>query len=136
MSRITRPIICLALVGLSATCAPLARAETLLIPEITIRPNPDVALLQLLARGTIKLYVEHDITGARRLLEKVADAGSPIAARRLAESYDPVWQVTHGVLGASWLADPDQAFMWYKRAADLGDDKPGNRYIEAKIPSD
>lgn len=84
----------------------------------------------LLVNGARHL-ADGDISGARRYLATAARAGSAEGARMLAESYDPGWQASHGVSGVQWLADPDAAVWWYRRAVELGDTKPGNRYAEA-----
>jgi len=65
-----------------------------------------------------RLIAAGDISPARLLLERAADAQDPTAALMLARTYDP------DVLGAqnsrSINPDPTMAHVWYQRAAQLG----------------
>ena len=100
------------------------------VPTMTIRPTAlSPSLLALKARGIAKIEIEGDISGARRVLGPVAEAGSAEAARMIAETYDPIW-LAHHVIEIDGLSDPEEAFLWYKRAAELGDTKPGNLYVD------
>lgn len=126
---ISRGLIVIGIASAIGCVHPSAQAQTIVVPEITIRPDSNIVFE--LARGATKLLVENDISGSRRYLLKAADAGNHVAARLIAQSYDPVWLVKHGVEGVAWLADEDEAIRWYERAAELGDKAPGNRYLEA-----
>lgn len=80
------------------------------------RINPDeLAALLKRAKGMLAIG---DITSARLLLERAADAQEAEAALMLAGTYDPQ------VLGAqdmrSITADPAIARLWYQKAAQLG----------------
>jgi TPR repeat protein len=59
-----------------------------------------------------------DISSARLLLERAADAQEASAALMLARTYDPA------VLGTpdarSVTPDPAQARIWYRKAAEFG----------------
>ena len=65
-----------------------------------------------------RLIAAGDISPARLLLERAADAQEPTAALMLALTYDP------DVLGTqnsrSIIPDPTMARLWYQRAAQLG----------------
>jgi len=114
---------------------PSAMLFLLCVPAMAAEPA--TAIIQMERRDARLIqYGEQamqagNLTAARRLLKRPALAGNAEAARRIADTYDPVWQAQHGVVGVAWLADPDAAIQWYKLAAELGDDEPGNRYLEA-----
>jgi TPR repeat protein len=78
--------------------------------------NPD-ELAKFMDRAK-RLIAAGDISPARLLLERAADAQDPTAALMLARTYDP------DVLGAqnsrSINPDPTMARVWYQRAAQLG----------------
>jgi TPR repeat protein len=78
--------------------------------------NPD-ELAKFVDRAK-RLIAAGDISPARLLLERAADAQDPTAALMLARTYDP------DVLGAqnsrSINPDPTMAHVWYQRAAQLG----------------
>jgi TPR repeat protein len=114
------------LATLCALCAAPSRADD--PHQMTI--HADIRDILLLARGDYAL-MEMDITVARRLLETPARDGVAEAARGLAQTFDPVWLVKHGAEPVDSFADPEQAYEWYKRAAELGDAQPGNLYLEA-----
>src|SRR5262249_49738956 len=59
-----------------------------------------------------------DITAARLLLRRVAEAGNARAALALGATYDPAVLKQIGILGAQ--ADVKQARAWYEKAAALG----------------
>jgi len=58
-----------------------------------------------------------DVSAARRLYERAAEAGSALAALRLAQTYDPTFLPA---VGAGVLADPSAARDLYVRAVALG----------------
>jgi len=85
-------------------------------PPAARRIDPDeLAALLKRAKG---LLAVGDITAARLLLERAADAQEAEAALMLAGTYDPQ------VLGVqdmrSITADPEMARTWYQKAAQLG----------------
>ena len=71
----------------------------------------------LLARGDW-LLATGDITAARLLYERAADAGEARAAVRLGQSFDPVYLDDPQLRGLH--GDPDMAVFWYRHARDLG----------------
>ncbi len=85
-------------------------------PPAARRIDPDeLATLLKRAKGLLAIG---DITAARLLLERAADAQEPEAALMLAGTYDPQ------VLGVqdmrSITPDPAMARAWYQKAAQLG----------------
>lgn len=80
------------------------------------RIDPD-ELATLLARAKSLLSIG-DITSARLLLERAADAQEAEAALMLAGTYDP--QVLGSQDMRSVTADPAAAKLWYQKAAQLG----------------
>jgi len=60
-----------------------------------------------------------DVSAARRLYERAADAGSGEAAAAAGKTYDPNILALIGAVGIR--PDPEQAASWYRRAVALGD---------------
>lgn len=136
-ARPRRQSLAAVLAALCAMCpdlAPAASPTTIVVrpsqPGPEGSPNKPDRNTRLMARAELAMK-DLDIVAARRLLEVPAEQGHVQAARRLAETYDPVWLVKSGVLNAELFADPAQAFEWYKKAFQLGDIAPGNRYTES-----
>jgi hypothetical protein len=85
---------------------------------IAVRQQPrqhDAAeIAQMVKRGT-ELMANGDVAGARLMYQRAAEAGEPIAALALAETYDPL------VLGKGGIPpDLGLARTWYAKARDLG----------------
>jgi hypothetical protein len=72
---------------------------------------------KLLKRGE-KFLENGDISAARLLLRRAAEAGDARAALALATTYDPLVLKQIGALGAK--ADVAQAQTWYQKASELG----------------
>jgi hypothetical protein len=83
-------------------------------PARRIDPDELAALLKR-AKGLLGIG---DITSARLLLERAADAQEPEAALMLAGTYDP--QVLGSQDLRSVTPDPAAARIWYQKAAQLG----------------
>ena len=83
-------------------------------PARRIDPDELDALLKR-AKGLLAIG---DITSARLLLERAADAQEPEAALMLAGTYDP--QVLGSQDLRSITPDPDAARVWYQKAAQMG----------------
>ena len=95
----------------AAQVAPVARE----LPSAR-RIDPDeLAALLKRAKGLLAIG---DITAARLLLERAADAQEPEAALMLAGTYDP--QVLGSRDMRSVTPDPAAARLWYQKAAQLG----------------
>lgn len=77
--------------------------------------SDELAALLKRAKGLLAIG---DITSARLLLERAADAQEPEAALMLAGTYDP--QVLGSQDLRSVAPDPATARVWYQKAAELG----------------
>jgi hypothetical protein len=85
-------------------------------PPVARRIDPDeLAALLTRAKGLLAIG---DITAARLLLERAADAGEVEAALTLAGTYDPQVLGTQDM--RSITPDPAKARRWYQKAAELG----------------
>jgi hypothetical protein len=76
-------------------------------------------IAMLLNRGKADL-ADGDISAARLLLRRAADAGSAEAALTLGSTFDPLVIARLGTFGVQ--ADAAKAREWYQRAAALGSD--------------
>jgi hypothetical protein len=81
-------------------------------------------LANLLRRGQLALE-NGDISAARLLLQRAAEAGDAQAELGLAATYDPLVLSRLGALGLK--ADIAQARAWYQKAADSGLDEAAQR---------
>lgn len=101
-------------------------------PQMTLPPpqQPDVPeeqanrselspdeIAMLLKRGKADL-MDGDISSARLLLRRAAEAGNAEAALALGSTFDPVVITRLGALGVQ--TDPAKAREWYQKAAALG----------------
>ena len=85
-------------------------------PSVSRRIDPG-ELTALVARGNA-LVATGDLSGARLLYRRAAEAGNARAALTLAETYDPIVLDT---LGESGLApNIAMARLWYQKANELG----------------
>ena len=89
-------------------------------PAMPSRPAsnalPSRVVAELLSRGDAMLGLQ-DVSAARRLYERAADAGSAEAALALAGTYDPAQRS-----GKQWDTEANKplAAAWYRRAETLG----------------
>lgn len=85
----------------------------------------------MLRRGQ-GLLEQGDISGARRFLQRAAQAGNAPAALLLAETHDPRFLEARGARGLQ--PDAAQALRWYRHAAELGatDAAPRIRELESQ----
>jgi hypothetical protein len=96
-------------------------------PQQLSQPQPATAtvvlgadeIAMLLKRGKADL-ADGDISAARLLLRRAADAGSAEAALTLGSTYDPLVIARLGAFGVQ--ADAAKAREWYQKAAALGSD--------------
>jgi hypothetical protein len=79
---------------------------------------------RLVARGEA-FFAQGDVAAARVLLERAAEARDPRAALALGATYDPNVLKNMGVVGIK--PDPEQAHIWYERAASYGSDEASKR---------
>lgn len=93
---------------------PAVREAPVAAPARRIEPDELAALLKR-AKGLLAIG---DITSARLLLERAADAQEAEAALMLAGTYDPQVLGTQDM--RSITPDPAAARLWYQRAAQLG----------------
>jgi hypothetical protein len=104
----------------TAPAAPAVREPTPVTREPAVTParriDPDeLATLLKRAKGLLAIG---DITSARLLLERAADAQEPEAALMLAGTYDAQVLGTQDMRSVS--PDPAAARLWYQKAAQLG----------------
>jgi TPR repeat protein len=97
--------------------APAAAAPAAAVPPPAARSIAPDELAALLKRAKGLLAVG-DITSARLLLERAADAQEAEAALMLAGTYDPQVLGTQDM--RSITPDPAAARLWYQKAAQLG----------------
>jgi hypothetical protein len=71
----------------------------------------------LVARGN-RMLEQGDISGARLLFRRAADAGSAAAATAMARSFEA--SVLSGLGARGLRPDAEQAALWHRRAAELG----------------
>ena len=83
-------------------------------PSLSISSGQEEALL---ARGRNTMR-EGDISGARLLLQYLADLGSATGMYAMGQTYDPAVLASLGVRGLR--GDPKIARSWYEKAAKLG----------------
>ena len=72
---------------------------------------------KLLSRGD-RHVTDGNIAIARQFFTRAAELGLPVAAWRMAETYDPTVLARANVRGL--IPDPVQARKWYERALELG----------------
>ena len=95
-------------------------------------PLPDSVRTALRERGDDMLAVG-DVSAARRLYERAADAGSGEAAAAAGKTYDPSILALIGAVGIR--PDPEQAASWYRRAVALGDQQAARWLKELGAPA-
>jgi type II secretory pathway predicted ATPase ExeA len=86
----------------------------------TASPLPPAILAVLLDRGAAMLATG-DISAARLLYKRAADAGSAQAAAEIGKTYEPTFLANRRAIGIQ--ADPTIAAGWYRRALSLGGTK-------------
>lgn len=67
-----------------------------------------------------------DVSGARLIFRRAAEAGDAAAALALAETYDPL-MLGKSAATAGIISDIAVARSWYERARDLGSTVAGER---------
>ena len=106
--------------------APAAGAPVAAPPARKLDPDE---LATLISRAKL-LVAAGDISPARLLLERAAEAQEPTAALMLARTYDPDVLRTQNVRNI--IPDPAMARIWYQRAAQLGSADAQRRLAEWK----
>ena len=102
----------------SCAVAPAVREPVPVTREAAPARRIDPDELAALLKRAKSLLAIGDITSARLLLERAADAQEPEAALMLAGTYDP--QVLGSQDLRSVTPDPAAARVWYQKAAQLG----------------
>jgi hypothetical protein len=85
--------------------------------------SPD-ELDKLIARGE-KFIEQGDVSAARLVLERAAQARDPRAALALGSTYDPNVLGRLGVVGVQ--PEPEKARTWYEKAAEFGSGEANQR---------
>jgi TPR repeat protein len=93
-------------------------------PAIRLPPDELVNLMRR-ARALIEVG---DVSPARLLLERAAEAQEASAALLLAQTYDPAVIGTQDL--RSITADPAMARAWYQKAAELGSPEARGRLAQ------
>jgi hypothetical protein len=99
----------------AAAAAPVAMAPAAPAPAARRMDSEELASLMTRAKA---LLVSGDISPARLLLERAAQANEASAALMLAQTYDPTVLGTQDIRNIT--PDPAMARSWYQRAAQLG----------------
>jgi hypothetical protein len=106
-------------------------------PTVAARPPvaaEDASVIAAKMRVGVELMTYGEVTAARTMFQRVAEAGDAAGAFALAETYDPL------VLGGLRLRErimPDAALArtWYERARDLGSPEARDRISRlAQLP--
>lgn len=79
---------------------------------------------RLIARGE-RFIEQGDVSAARLVLERAADARDPRAALALGSTYDPNVLNRMGVVGVQ--PEPEKARAWYEKAAEFGSGEANQR---------
>jgi TPR repeat protein len=96
-----------------------SKVAALAQPDLSDPPRlAPIVQRTLLSRGDAMLGLGN-VSAARMLYQRAADAGVGVAARKLAETYDPAFLTAHDLRGIK--PDPVAAGAWYRRAEALGD---------------
>jgi TPR repeat protein len=90
-------------------------------PARQLAPNE---IARLLERGGQFLQIG-DVSAARLMLRRAADAGSAEGALGLGSTFDPAVLRQIGALGVA--SDVTQARQWYQKAVDLGSQEAARR---------
>ena len=92
-----------------------------------VRRGEEIVMLVRRGQDMLKLG---DISAARLVLRRAAEAGSPQAALMLGSTFDPLTLRGFGVVG--FASDLDQAVSWYEKAQALGSGEAQQRIDRLK----
>ncbi len=109
--------------GDSATTFATLRVSLEAAPQVVPESEPAVSTEEpsielLLAKGK-KLQKLGDIAAARLFFELAAEFGSPVAAKLMGETFDPIELKKAGIVGLK--GDPIEAVEWYQKAISAGE---------------
>jgi hypothetical protein len=79
---------------------------------------------RMVSRGE-SFLAQGDVSAARVVLVRAAEAHDPRAALALGSTYDPMVLQRMGAVGIR--PDPEKAHFWYERAAEFGSGEAGKR---------
>jgi TPR repeat protein len=91
-----------------------------------VREAPSEALVAVLISRGDALLGSGDISAARLLYLRAAEGGSARAALAVAKTFDEAFLAEIGARGGI-RGDREQASIWYRRAAELGDAEAARR---------
>jgi hypothetical protein len=97
---------------------PTAPPEPGSSPAAATTPQLGTEEIATLVKRGRDYLADGDLSSARLLLRRAAEAGNADAALALGASYDPLFLRRLGAIGAA--PDPAQARQWYQKSADLG----------------
>lgn len=106
----------------SAAIAPAPDADTSPVAKAAPAAPPrraNAAEIAMMMRQGERFMANSDVSGARLVFQRAAEAGEPAAALALAETYDPVVMGAAGAR-AGLIPDVGAARGWYEKAKDLG----------------
>ena len=114
-----------------ATVTPQAPVPAAAPVPVTIRPSVPADSAKIPATDMVGKLIERgaammalgDVSAARLLYKRAADAGDARAAVELGRTYDPQYLAKTNLVGVQ--PDPTLASDWYRRALALGDTKAG-----------
>jgi hypothetical protein len=114
--------------GLRGTAAPRGVMQTLNMPKTDIVASPptlpSAVLRTLLARGELMLSLG-DVSAARLLFARAAEAGTGVAALKVGDTYNPDFLTEHSLRGIK--PNPAEAEAWYRKASALGEPQAEDR---------
>jgi len=84
---------------------------------------------KLMERGAAMMALG-DVSAARLLYQRAAEAGNGQAAIELGRTYDPQYLAKTNLVGIK--PDPTLASNWYQRALALGDTKAGSLLLTSR----
>jgi hypothetical protein len=87
------------------------------VPSVPAQDPAEIAAKMKLGAD---LMASGDIASARRMFERVAEAGEAAGAFTLAETYDPIVLKALRLRGGGIAANPMLARHWYEQARDMG----------------
>jgi hypothetical protein len=90
--------------------------------------RPDAAEIALMMKNGAAFMANGNIVAARMMFQPAAEAGEPVAAFALAETYDPLVLKKLGAKGGI-TSDVALAQSWYEKAKDLGSTVAPERLI-------
>ena len=86
------------------------------MPSLPLSGEALAQATRLVTQGE-RFLAQGNIAIAREYFQRAADLGLPIAAMKMAETYDSAALTARGTLGPK--ADPAAARKWYERAANM-----------------